>query len=69
MAYFESAWPKFGQYLPESYQDMADRLEIFLRVLKRRSDATHLRGIIDELDAGMNPDKEHFKAPHATPAA
>jgi hypothetical protein len=24
---------------PESYQDMADRIEIFLRGLKRRSDA------------------------------
>jgi hypothetical protein len=28
---------------PESYQDMADRIEIFLRGLKRRSDAEAAR--------------------------
>jgi hypothetical protein len=28
---------------PESYQDMADRIEIFMRGLKRRSDAETAR--------------------------
>jgi hypothetical protein len=35
---------------PESYQDMADRLEIFLRGLKRRSDAEAARRHTDRDD-------------------
>ena len=36
---------------PESYQDMADRLLIFLRGLKRRSDADAARRHADRDDA------------------
>jgi hypothetical protein len=35
---------------PESYQDMADRMEIFLRGLKRRSDAEAARRHVDRED-------------------
>jgi hypothetical protein len=35
---------------PESYQDMADRIEIFLRGLKRRSDAEAVRRHADRDD-------------------
>lgn len=35
---------------PESYQDMADRIEIFLRGLKRRSDAEAARRHADRED-------------------
>jgi hypothetical protein len=35
---------------PESYQDMADRIEIFLRGLKRRSDAEAARRKQDRED-------------------
>jgi hypothetical protein len=35
---------------PESYQDMADRIEIFLRGLKRRSDAEAARRAADRDD-------------------
>jgi hypothetical protein len=35
---------------PESYQDMADRIEIFLRGLKRRSDAEAARRKADRDD-------------------
>jgi hypothetical protein len=35
---------------PESYQDMADRIEIFLRGLKRRSDAEAARRHVDRED-------------------
>jgi hypothetical protein len=36
---------------PESYQDMADRIEIFLRGLKRRSDAEAVRRHVERDDA------------------
>jgi hypothetical protein len=35
---------------PESYQDMADRIEIFLRGLKRRADAEAVRRRTDPDD-------------------
>ncbi|WP_426419214.1 hypothetical protein [Bradyrhizobium genosp. A] len=40
-----------GVLSPESYQDMADRIEIFLRGLKRRSDAEAARRRADREDA------------------